>query len=78
MIRKAYEEDWILITNDRDFGKLIYRERRQHHGVVFMRLRDEALVTKIGVMKSLLKEYSGRLADQFVVVTESRVRFGGR
>jgi predicted nuclease of predicted toxin-antitoxin system len=75
LIQKAFEEDWILITNDKDFGKLIYREGRPHRGVVFLRLRDEVFANKIAVMKTLLEEYSERLADQFVVVTESRVRF---
>jgi predicted nuclease of predicted toxin-antitoxin system len=76
LIRRVCEENWILITNDKDFGKLVYREGRPHHGVVFLRLRDEAFANKIAVMKTLLAEYSERLADQFVVVTESRVRFG--
>lgn len=76
LIKKVYEEDWILITNDKDFGKKIYREGHPHKGIVFMRLRDEALSNKIAVMKTLLEEFSERLADQFVVVTESRVRFG--
>ena len=76
MILKAFAEEWILITNDKDFGEKIYRERKPHRGVVFLRLRDEAPASKISVMRELLSEYSSRLADQFVVVTESGVRFG--
>ena len=76
LIQKIYAEEWILITNDKDFGEKVYRERRPNHGVVFMRLRDEAPDNKIAVMKGLLEGYSERLVDQFVVVTESRVRFG--
>lgn len=30
VIRKAFEEDWILITNDKDFGEKVYRERQLH------------------------------------------------
>lgn len=76
LIEKACNEEWILITNDKDFGEKVFRERRPHHGVIFMRLRDEAPDNKIAVMKGLLEQYSERLVDQFVVVTESRVRFG--
>jgi predicted nuclease of predicted toxin-antitoxin system len=76
LIEKVYTEGWILITNDKDFGEKVYRERRPHHGVVFMRLRDEAPDNKIALLKGLLEEYSDKLADQFVVVTESGVRFG--
>src|SRR5215203_1074565 len=28
VIQKAYDENWILITNDKDFGEKVYRERR--------------------------------------------------
>jgi predicted nuclease of predicted toxin-antitoxin system len=76
LIEKALTEGWILITNDKDFGEKIYREHQPHRGVIFLRLRDEGPPSKIRVMKSLLGEYSERLADQFVVVTESRARFG--
>ena len=33
VIQKAYDENWILITNDKDFGEKVYRERRtsRHH-----------------------------------------------
>jgi predicted nuclease of predicted toxin-antitoxin system len=36
VIRKAFEENWILITNDKDFGDKVFRERRPHRGVVFL------------------------------------------
>ena len=41
VITKAFAENWILITNDKDFGEKIYRERRPHKGVVLLRLEDE-------------------------------------
>ena len=31
----------ILITNDRGFSEKVFRERRPHHGVVFLRLNNE-------------------------------------
>lgn len=75
VIGKAYDEDWILITNDKDFGEKVYREKRPHRGVVFMRLADERTANKIAVLERLLTGYADKLKDQFVVVTETRVRF---
>jgi predicted nuclease of predicted toxin-antitoxin system len=75
IIQKAFTENWILITNDKDFGEKVYRERRPHRGVIFMRLEDERAGNKIKVLQRLLEGYANRLADQFVVVTETRVRF---
>jgi predicted nuclease of predicted toxin-antitoxin system len=75
ILQKAWDENWILISCDKDFGEKVYRERRLHHGVVLLRLEDERNANKINVLQSLLENYAGQLADSFVVVTEKQVRF---
>jgi uncharacterized protein DUF5615 len=47
IIQKAFSENWILITNDKDFGEKVYRERRPDRGVVLLRLEDERAIIKI-------------------------------
>ena len=76
VIEKAYDENWILITNDKEFGEKVYRDRRAHRGIIFMRLEDERSANKIQVLRLLLESYADRVADQFVVVTGTQVRFG--
>ncbi len=75
VIHIALAENRVLITNDKDFGEKIYRERKPHRGVVLLRLADERSTVKIEVLQKLLSMYSNRIPDQFVVVTESKVRF---
>jgi predicted nuclease of predicted toxin-antitoxin system len=75
ILDKAFSEHWILITNDKDFGDKVYRDKRPHHGVVFLRLQDERAVSKIDAIERLLAGYQDRLAGAFVVVTETQVRF---
>ena len=75
ILQKAFDEDWILITNDKDFGDKVYRDQRLHRGVVSLRLKDERVASKISTIGRLLETYSGQLAGRFVVVTETRVRF---
>ena len=75
VIAKAFSENWILITNDKDFGDKIYREQHPHKGVVLLRLRDERAANKIFALKRLIDAYAGQIENQFVVVTEKQVRF---
>jgi predicted nuclease of predicted toxin-antitoxin system len=75
VIQMAFRENRILITNDKDFGEKVYRERRPHKGVVLLRLDDERAVVKKEVLKWLLDSFPERLAGQFIVVTEKSVRF---
>jgi hypothetical protein len=67
----------ILITNDKGFGEQIYRKLHPHHGVVLLRLADESAAAMIDALQKLLASYSHQLPGRFVVVTETRVRFGG-
>jgi len=30
ILQKAFDENWILITSDKDFGEKVYRERHPH------------------------------------------------
>lgn len=75
IIKKAFEENWILITNDKDFGEKVFRERHPHKGIVFLRLEDEHFNVKIETIRRLLKNYSDHLSNKFVVVTENKIRF---
>ncbi len=75
VIEKAYAENRILITNDKDFGEKVYRERLPHRGVVLLRLHDERFPKKIAATRRLPAGYGDKLANRFVVVTETRIRF---
>jgi len=75
IIEIAQAEERILITNDRGFGEKVFRERRPHHGVVFLRLANERSANKIRVLDQLISQHSDALSSRFVVVTETRIRF---
>jgi predicted nuclease of predicted toxin-antitoxin system len=75
VIEIAQAEARILITNDRGFGEKVFRERRPHHGVVFLRLANERSANKIRVLAQLISLHGDAVANHFVVVTDTRVRF---
>jgi len=74
LIQKAFQEVWVLITNDKDFGEMIFRQGLPHHGVIFLRLDDERAASKIITLAKLLTEYADRIENHFVVVNEDNVR----
>ena len=75
IIQKAFVENRILITNDKDFGEKIYRDHRPHRGIILLRLEDERTTQKIETIRRLLEYYADQLSNHFVVVTETQVRF---
>lgn len=74
VLEKAKLEQRILITNDKDFGEMVFREKRPHAGVIFLRLGDEQPSSKIVALQRLLERYPDQIAENFVVVTETTVR----
>ena len=77
IVRKAFDENWILVTNDKDFGEKIFRDQRPHRGIILMRLDDERATSKIQTLRQLLASHADQLGDRFVVVSETRLRFAG-
>jgi predicted nuclease of predicted toxin-antitoxin system len=73
VLRIAQQEACILITNDRDFGELTFRQRLAHSGVIFFRLQTVDLDSKLYWLNRVLTSYSDQLKE-FVVVTEHGVR----
>ncbi|GAK57665.1 hypothetical protein U27_04632 [Candidatus Vecturithrix granuli] len=78
IIQKAFAENRILITNDKDFGEKIFRENYPHKGVILLRLEDERFRNKIAVLRSFFHTYPDiSLTERFVVITETKIRFVG-
>jgi predicted nuclease of predicted toxin-antitoxin system len=74
ILKITNKEKYILITNDNDFGELIFRHKKPHKGIILLRLDDNRPDNKITILDKLLKSFSKQLENNFVVVTEKKVR----
>ena len=69
----AQAEQRVLITNDTDFGELIFRRRLPHAGVILFRLGQQDLGIKQAWLDHVLDAHAEQLT-RFVVVTERGIR----
>jgi predicted nuclease of predicted toxin-antitoxin system len=69
----ARRERRILITDDRDFGDLVFRHLTPHSGVIYLRLASFSFAFTTARLEYVLTNYADRL-DQFLVVTPASVR----
>jgi predicted nuclease of predicted toxin-antitoxin system len=75
----ANAEERVLITNDRDFGELIFRQQLRHSGGIFFRLGEESISTKVSWLAHVLNNHRQRLEERrFLVVTDRGVRIRPR
>ena len=74
VLRRSVEEDRILITRDKDFGELVFKEQQPHVGIVLLRLTEDDPATTTAAILDLLEFHRHRLAGNFTVTTGRRVR----
>jgi predicted nuclease of predicted toxin-antitoxin system len=70
----ANEEGRILITQDKDFGELVYRLQQVHLGVILIRLGTTPAPEKARIVNYVLLEYGSRLINAFTVIQANAVR----
>lgn len=70
----ADAEGRILITSDKDYGEMVFRQHRPHPGVVLLRLFDQTLRSKTAALGNLVENYGHLLAGNFVVTSGTAVR----
>lgn len=70
----AEREERMVITMDKDFGELVYRSRKQHRGVLLLRLEDATGEEKVKVVEEILAGYAEEIADCFCVYQFGRLR----
>jgi len=65
----ANKQKRILITLDKDFGELVFKEKLIHEGVILLRLKDESVENKKKVLLKLLKS-KRKLEGKFTAVRD--------
>lgn len=66
----AEAEKRVLISDDRDFGELIFRLNRPSNGVIFLR----TLTTDPNKIFEMIKDILDKAEGKFIVVREGRIR----
>lgn len=77
VIALAAREGRVFITEDRDFGQLVYAAGQPAPGVIYLRFPATARAVLPAAVLNLVEQYGERLAGRFVVPQPGRVRIGG-
>ena len=74
LIEQAVREQRILLTEDKDFGRLVFASHADSPGVIFMRFPGNARRTLARSIVQVVQEQGDRLVGAFVVVQPGLVR----
>ncbi len=71
----ANSEQRIIITNDKDFGEIIFYQKKIVYGIILLRVKGQNSSEKIILLEKLLENYSDKIINHFVILTKKKFRF---
>jgi len=70
----ANEHQAILITADKDFGDLVFRQKRSNNGIILIRIEGLSQTEKSTLIINTVSVHAQELYHAFTVVTPKLVR----
>lgn len=74
VIRFAVEEGRILLTEDKDFGQLVYSHRRRSGGVILLRYPTQIRASLSKDILELVEKHKDKLKGAFAVMEPGQIR----
>ena len=74
VLRLANEKSAILITADKDFGELVFRQALATHGVLLIRFAGLSQSRKAEILSSVIRKRASEISNAFSVVTPGTIR----
>jgi predicted nuclease of predicted toxin-antitoxin system len=74
VLRQALTEERILLTEDRDFSALIFRDAQQTHGIVLIRIQPSERTQKKIRILALVNDHGKQLPGSITTLTISNIR----
>jgi predicted nuclease of predicted toxin-antitoxin system len=73
-LREAQVAGRLILTSDKDFGELVFRDRLTSHGVVLLRLDDMTVTERIARLQTVWSVIEANPTGKFIVITDRKVR----
>lgn len=74
VLEKASREKRVLITCDKDFGDMVFRDQKKHAGIILLRLIDESVQNKIRIIGWVLDNHKDIIENNFLLVSDNNIR----
>jgi predicted nuclease of predicted toxin-antitoxin system len=72
ILRLAVKERRVIITNDKDFGRLAGFFKPP--GIILLRLKDESIVNKVRIVSFVVSSYGDAILGNILIVSEKKIR----
>jgi predicted nuclease of predicted toxin-antitoxin system len=77
ILRWAVQEQRLIVTQDLDFGTLVYHSGHPHAGVLLLRMASSGRDERASAILWLIQHYGSQLPGKFTVFEGGRLRIRG-
>jgi predicted nuclease of predicted toxin-antitoxin system len=74
VLARAVEEDIILVTEDKDFGDMVFLQKKSAPGILLVRLAGLSGSRKVELILEMFDRHSTELRGSFSVLTDRALR----
>ena len=74
VLSRAAESNLLLITADKDFGELVFRQHRANSGVVLLRIAGLGAEAKVEATSAALNQHGHEMSGAFTVLAPGSIR----
>jgi predicted nuclease of predicted toxin-antitoxin system len=74
LLRTAEAEGRLLLTEDKDFGELVFRDRLNSHGVILLRMGRLTIPQRVRRLAETWSIVESNPSGRFIVITAQKVR----
>ncbi len=74
LLNEAEALGYVILTEDKDFGELVFRDHLNSHGVILMRMENSPASFRLARLQHAWATIERNLPGKFLVVTRSKLR----
>lgn len=74
VLELANRQGALLLTDDKDFGELVFHQHLRASGILLVRLATLSPSQEVEVVVKVIREYSDKLLYAFTVITPQGIR----
>lgn len=74
LMKIAFKERRIIVTNDKDFGYLVFKSKLPAVAIILFRFKDESPTLKINTVETILNLPKEKVLNHLIVASENKIR----
>ena len=74
VLSRANTNNSILVTVDKDFGELVFRQKQINAGVILLRFAGLSLERKVALVETSIQAHLTEIPNSFTVISRGSIR----